>query len=368
MKNVQDGDATRPPSMEADRNALPQELNGVINQLEPRMLAGGQDLLTGAQGATWSQPDSVINLKSIRLFEPTMGWDSEIDAGLGRRWVATSSSPRSSTVDPASRRSRSLPRELHALGRGRAARSRAPQIRSVRRPSAGNLNQRPRCWYYRQRAHAPCLKKGGDRVLLSFEGMQQVQRDPRRRAVVHRASVGPRAGPRRALTCKRYVGRPGWASAALPLEEYYTLPNGRGHPDDGEHRRKPNEVLIQGVHVPGTARVATRPAKSTYMKFKRARFGYDFALSAVALAPVGRAATRSSPRARSVLWAAWLPSRGAASRRSEAILGKAVGSTTHSAEIARRRRRSPEPWLSSENGFKIPLTKALIAKALQKLA
>ena len=61
-----------------------------------------------------------------------------------------------------------------------------PQIRNLG-TVGGNILQRPRCWYFRN-PDVNCLKKGGD-TCYSIGGLQSLPRDPRRRSVVHRASV-----------------------------------------------------------------------------------------------------------------------------------------------------------------------------------
>ena len=61
-----------------------------------------------------------------------------------------------------------------------------PQIKNVG-TVGGNLNQRPRCWYFRNEEFH-CLKKGG-RSLLRGRWREPVSRDLRRRTLPHRAPV-----------------------------------------------------------------------------------------------------------------------------------------------------------------------------------
>ena len=65
-----------------------------------------------------------------------------------------------------------------------------PQIRNVG-TLAGNVAQRPWCWYFRN--GFPCYKAGGNQC-FSFAGENRVPRHLRRRAELHRASVGHGAG------------------------------------------------------------------------------------------------------------------------------------------------------------------------------
>ncbi len=76
-----------------------------------------------------------------------------------------------------------------------AARGRAsPQLRN-QGTIAGNLCQKPRCWYYR--GDFDCLRKGGDNV-LRLRGREPVPLHLRWRYVLHRPPVGHRAGAGRA--------------------------------------------------------------------------------------------------------------------------------------------------------------------------
>ena len=67
-----------------------------------------------------------------------------------------------------------------------------PQIRTVG-TIGGNLNQRPRCWYFRSPL-IPCLKKGRRPVLRSGRD-HQVPLRHRRGPLLYRASLRYRSGP-----------------------------------------------------------------------------------------------------------------------------------------------------------------------------
>jgi xanthine dehydrogenase YagS FAD-binding subunit len=77
-----------------------------------------------------------------------------------------------------------------------------PQIRNAG-TLAGNVCQRPWCWYYSN--GFPCLKNGGDKC-FSASGEKPTARDFRRRAELHRASFRYRAragGSGRRVSCDR---------------------------------------------------------------------------------------------------------------------------------------------------------------------
>ena len=82
-----------------------------------------------------------------------------------------------------------------------------PQIRN-QGTVGGNLNQRPRCWYFRNEEFV-CFKKGGNTLLLAG-GREPVPRHLRRRTELHRASVEPRGAVgrlRRDVPPRRTEGR-----------------------------------------------------------------------------------------------------------------------------------------------------------------
>ena len=133
------------------------------------------------------------------------------------------------TVTPAERRT--ADRRGDEDGRPRRARRRRSACirRSPRRPIevgtpqirnqgtvGGNLNQRPRCWYFRNEEFV-CFKKGGNTVLLDRR-REPVPRHLRRRPELHRASVEPGGavgGLRRDVPPARPEGRAAGAGRGL---------------------------------------------------------------------------------------------------------------------------------------------------------
>jgi xanthine dehydrogenase YagS FAD-binding subunit len=299
---------------------------------EPRPLAGGQDLLTEMKEYL-VQPGSVVDLSLVAGLDDFSS-DGPLVLGalttLAR--IAADGQVRSGWT---------------ALGE--AAESVAsPQIRT-QATLGGNLCQRPRCWYYRHE-HAPCIKKGGSECFAE-SGLNKYNAilggGPS--YIVHPSDCAP------ALVC---LGASVTTSgprgeATLPLEEFFTLPA------EGsvvrENVLKANELLVR-LSVPRL------PAgwRSTYLKFKE-RGSYDFALASVALA-VKYDGTKIEA-ARLVLGGvAPIPWR--ASRAEAFLAGKDDGPEVwrEAAELA---LAGAEPL--EHNGYKVPLTKGLIQKALRAL-
>jgi xanthine dehydrogenase YagS FAD-binding subunit len=109
-------------------------------------LAGGTDLLDEIKEGI-AAPETVVSLAAI----PGLGGIVEVDQGLTIGAMTTIADVAAHPVVRA---------EYTALAQAAEGLA-TPQIRNVG-TLGGNLNQRPRCWYYRH-ALTVCLKKGGDR-------------------------------------------------------------------------------------------------------------------------------------------------------------------------------------------------------------
>lgn len=302
------------------------------------LLAGGQDLLTEMKEHL-AEPEALVNLKGIPGLDAiAVAQDGALTLGALATIAAVEEHAKI--------------RELHrALAE--AARSIAsPQIRSIG-TVGGNLNQRPRCWYYRHEG-AVCLKKGGDEC-FSYAGLNKYNAilggGPS--YIVHPSDLAPALvalGAEVTLRSKK-------GERKLALEQYYTLPA------QGDVTREtvlaPGEILTS-VQVPARA----GNWASTYLKFKE-RGSFDFALAAVALAVrfdgTGR---KKLLEARVVLGGvAPIPWRASA---AEKRLAGATNDAAAWAAAAEEALRGAEPL--AHNAYKIPLAKALIVKALEELA
>ena len=96
----------------------------------------------------------------------------------------------------------------------------SPQIRNAG-TIAGNICQRPFCWYFRS-SNFTCLRKGGQ-SLLRRHRRRPLPFDPRRRTELYRPPVRYRAGvggARRADQNRRPAGE-----KTIPLEKFFVLPS-----------------------------------------------------------------------------------------------------------------------------------------------
>jgi xanthine dehydrogenase YagS FAD-binding subunit len=327
---MKDFTLVRPRTLAEAVDLLPREKGRRV-----ALLAGGQDLLPELKEHLL-EPERVVNLKGLPGLD-RIEWGADGALALGAL-VTLEDLERDARVQQA------LPLLAQA-----AASVGSPQIRAVG-TVGGNLNQRPRCWYYRTE-DAHCLKKGGTHC-YAFSGRNRYNAilggGPS--YIVHPSDLAP---PLVALGAEVVLAGPA-GERRLLLEDYYVLPR---QTDDQtvETVRAPDEILVS-VRVPAPA----PGMRGTWLKF-RERHGYDWALSAVAaVAWLDDGRVRE---ARLVLGGvAPRPWRCEAAERL--LAGRALDAAA-CREAAQSALADARPL--SDNGYKIPLTQALIVRALTSL-
>jgi xanthine dehydrogenase YagS FAD-binding subunit len=197
-------------------------------------LAGGMDLLALMKDYV-AQPDRLVNVKNL---------DSRIarssDGGL-RIGAAVTLEALATHADAM---------KLYPALVQAAAEVGTPQIRHAG-TVGGNLNQRPRCWYFRNEEFA-CLKKGGSRC-FAVDGENQYHAifgdGPCH--IVHPSSL---AVPAIALGARFRVAGPA-GEREVPAADYYVMPDRNIF---GETVLAPNELLTHMIlPAPGAAKSAT---------------------------------------------------------------------------------------------------------------
>lgn len=330
-------DLLQPRSAAEAIRALP----GAWSAQGARPLAGGQDLITEMK-AHLVEPELLVDLRRVSEAAPGLAWAPDGALRIGALTTVAQLEEDASL------------RERHALLAHAARSIGSPQIRT-QATVGGNLCQRPRCWYYRHEG-AHCLKKGGSEC-FSYAGMNKYNAilggGPS--WIVHPSDLAPALV---ALGASVEIASAGagvlTSSRALPLADFFT------RPDTGDPTREnvlaPSELLL-GVDVP-----APEPGtRSCYLKFKE-RGSFDWALSSVALV-LGFDGKRVR-RARLVLGGvAPLPWRCEA---AEALLVGQEIEAALCARVAEAALSGAQPL--SQNGYKVPLTKALVVRALRQLA
>ena len=299
------------------------------------ILAGGQDLLTVLKEGL-ERPEMLVHLRGVKGLggiEVTAGGSLRLGAMTRLSELASSSLLQGSMS--------ALAEAAESVG--------SPQIRN-QGTLGGNLCQRPRCWYYRN-SEAPCLKKGGFEC-FAYGGRNKYNAilggGPS--YIVHPSDLAPALLMMGAtIVCQSPRGE-----RRIELADFYTLPA------DGDVTRETvlaSDEIISMVEVPSLPEGMT----TAYMK-ARERGSFDFALSAVALGLKVSGGVISECR---LVLGSVAPTPWRCSAAEKLAVGRANDEETWAA-VAEAALEGAEPL--SENGYKIPLTKGLIEKAMRKLA
>jgi xanthine dehydrogenase YagS FAD-binding subunit len=222
----------------------------------------------------------------------------------------------------------------------------SPQLRN-QGTIAGNLCQKPRCWYYR--GHFDCLRKGGD-LCFAVEGENQYHCifGGDMCYIVHPSDTAPAFA---ALGAVCRVSSPS-ASRSVAVESLHVTPT---EDPQRETVLAPDEILTEIV-LPAPA----KGLKSSYRKV-RTRGAWDFALAGVALAIVFDGDTVRSARI-FLSGAAPVPWRVEAAER--AITGTTLDAATID-KAAAATVADAEPL--ENNGYKIPLFEGLMKEQLEAI-
>jgi len=218
-----------------------------------------------------------------------------------------------------------------------------PQIRNTA-TIAGNLCQRPRCWYFRS-ADFQCLKKGGGECFAqNGENVHHAVFGNRTCAIVHPSAAG--------VALLAYGATVETLSPSgrrsIPIEAFFVRPE-----DDitSENALKAAELIVEVV-VPTKAHL-----RSAYRKLKQKQ-AFDWPLADVAVAFRDDAGVARDVRI--VLGsAAPVPFRAGASERL--VEGKKIDA----ALAAAAGRAAPEGATPlAQNAYKIPLISAMVRRTL----
>ncbi len=237
---------TRPNGLE-DASAILSE-GGETSEI----LAGGTDLL-GRMKEYITEVDEVVNIKDLSGMNQI---DFSRRKGLTLGALVTITEIAESDV---------VNENFPILAQA-ASEIASPQLRNAG-TLGGNLNQRPRCWYYRE--DFDCLKKGGD-MCYAFDG------ENKRHAVV---GGGPcfivhpsdMAVALLASDAEVVVASSG-STRTMPLQDLYHLPS---VDPTSETTLEPGEIVTE-IIVPAQ----NRNAVSGYLKIKE-RAVWDFAVVSV---------------------------------------------------------------------------------------
>jgi len=299
---------------------------------ETMLLAGGTDLLDMLKERL-VKPQRVINLKSVQgLSYIKNGTGLEIGALTTIAEIAEHASVR---------------KNFAALAE--AAESIAtPQLRNMG-TLGGNLCQRPRCWYFRNK-DIVCIKKGGSKC-YAVDGLNKYHcifgGGPS--FIVHPSDAAPAL---MALGASLDILGPN-GKENVALANFYELPvdNIRR-----EHILEPNQI-VTAVKVPQPA----SGTRSTYLKF-REKLSLDFAIVSVAavLQMEGKVCKKASVVLGGVAPLPW---------RAEATEAELNGKTLTADVIKKAAEAAVDKAIPmKQNSYKIQLTKVMVKRTLEKLA
>lgn len=332
--------------MKAFRISYPQTTSAAIDELraveaneEVAVMGGGQDLLGAIKDGVVT-PDAIVHLRMVsqlsKLNTNLEARPSTIGAAVTLRQIVDDDELR----------------QAHPMVVEAAESVATPQIRN-QATLGGNLCQRPRCWYFRN-AESVCLKKGGTEC-FSYAGMSKYNAilggGPS--YVVHPSDLAPAlvASDATVFIAAKEDGR--GANRRMPLGELFTLP---AEGDVTKENTLGREEFVMSVLLPG------RPGwRSTYLKV-RERTSFDFALTAVACSLRMDGATVAEAR---LVLGGVAPTPWRCESAEALLIGKSLDEDTIAA-VREEALRGAQPL--EHNGYKIPMTKGLITKALRKLA
>lgn len=305
---------------------------------ESRLIAGGTDLLTEIKEGVIS-PRRLIGLGRL----PSLQGVQETEDGLSIGAMTTISEI---AIHPVIRA------EFTALSEAAAGLA-TPQIRNLG-TLGGNLNQRPRCWYYRNPLTV-CLKKGGDHC-------HALAGETKYLCVTGGAgcySVHPSDTAVALLALDALIGVAGPAGIRiLPVDQYFAGP---GRDVTRENILVPGE-LVTRIYLQRPAETGLRESSrsSVYLKSGE-REGGDFALASVAAV---LSLSGSSIRHMPVVLGGVAPVPYRAFRVEAYLRGKPVGEVdaAFAASLA-----LPNANPLADNGYKVPLATSLVKRAIVRL-
>jgi xanthine dehydrogenase YagS FAD-binding subunit len=313
-----------------EREAV-QALSPELEKVMP--IGGGQDLLARLKDYV-SQPDTVVNVKGAldATVTPAPGGGLRIGAAMKIADLA----------EHAEIAKRYPAFSMAAIKVG------TPQIRN-QGTVGGNLNQRPRCWYFRNEEFV-CFKKGGNQC-FSPAGENQFHaifgNGPS--FIVHPSSL---AVPSVAYGATfRLAGPKGERMVAAA--DYFTMPTLQNVRT--ENVLAPNELLTHVIlPAPGTV-------KSGHYEVRyKAAYDWPIAFATVLLTMAGD--TVKSAR---VVMGAVAPTPWRSEAAETALAGKTISEAT-AAAAAEAALRDARPL--SQNAYKIQVAKTAVKRAILNAA
>jgi xanthine dehydrogenase YagS FAD-binding subunit len=243
--------------------------------------------------------------------------------------------------------SSTLIREKAAALAEAAGTAATPQVRN-RATVGGNLFQKTRCWYFRNAEFEPCLMRGG-KECFAKDGRNKIHAIFETDApcvAVDPSSLAPALEALRA----RYAiaGSADGSGTGWGIVDALRV---HGRNTAGASTFKP-QTLITHVHVP-----VVTPRRSAYREFGE-RESFDWALASAAVSFGWKDGACLEPRI--VLGSVSLEVHRC--EAAEALLDGKTLTPELAREVAAKALEGAKPL--AENGFKVPVARALVARAL----
>jgi xanthine dehydrogenase YagS FAD-binding subunit len=295
------------------------------------VLAGGTDLINLMKDYIES-PKRVVNIKGIKELGGVRASGSGLRIGALATFEDLLNTAAVRTQYPS----------IHTAVRGVAS----PQIRNMG-TAAGDLCQRPRCWYYRT-GNGLLAMKGGKSLVVDGQNQYHAIFGGGPAYFVSPSSLGPALI---ALGAKVKIASAS-GTRELPVEEFFVVPKSDG---ERETALKPGEIVTE-ILVPA----ASGSKNATYEVREREAVDWPLATASVALQMKGN----SIGSARVVLGHV-APKPWVATEAESFLAGKTI--TDDVAEQAGAAAvKAAKPL--SENAYKVQLAKTCVKRALLSAA
>ena len=296
------------------------------------LLAGGTDLLGELKDNT-AAPERLVHIRHLKELQGILSGRDGLSIGAATLLADITESPMVQQQAP-----------LLAMAAGKVG---TPQIRNMGR-IGGNLCQRPRCWYYRN--NYPCFKHGGNTCFSALgENDYHAILEGGPSFIVHPSDTAPALVALGARV--RIAGNSG--QRTVPLDQFFVTPR---QDVRRENILLPDEILTD-IQVPN----APTGSKAIYVK-EMVREIWDFALCSVAAMVTVRNGVVQDAR---IVLGGVAPIPYRALKAEAAITGRLLDETSAAAAgVAAVDGARP----LAKNGYKVPLTQAVVTRALLSLA
>jgi xanthine dehydrogenase YagS FAD-binding subunit len=297
----------------------------------PVLKAGGMDVVDHLKEGL-IEPDLVVDIKRVRSAGLPVSAEGErlrIDAGATLAELAESEL---------------LTEKAPVVGMAVSGAA-TPQVRNVA-TAAGNLLQRPRCWYYRN-DQFDCLKKGGP-TCYSVDGENKFHAifgdGPCH--IVHPSNLAPAL-----YVCNGSVHLIGGDRDRLAVTELYHTPD-KGVRD--EHNLKPEEIV---THIT----LGPAPKSGFYAVKEKQSFDWPLVMAAVALELEGDTIRSARICAGAVAPVPWpLPAV------EKALVGANVDDSARVRQACMLSIEGAKPM--SQNAYKLKLLPVVVHRAILRAA